>query len=77
MIGLADRVKLRPMIAARKDDMLYIASEEAAIREISPELDRVWNPKAGEPVIGRLKNPVNNNSKAKVKAKAKVKETVA
>jgi glutamate synthase domain-containing protein 1 len=73
MIGLADRVKLRPMIAARKDDMLYIASEEAAIREISPELDRVWNPKAGEPVIGQLKNPVKNSSIKEIK----VKETVA
>jgi glutamate synthase domain-containing protein 1 len=64
MIALADRVKLRPMIAARKDDMLYVASEEAAIREISPELDKIWNPKAGEPVIGTLKNPVKKDSAA-------------
>jgi glutamate synthase domain-containing protein 1 len=69
MIGLADRVKLRPMIAARKDDMLYIASEEAAVREISPKLDIVWNPKAGEPVIGQLKNPVKNDSAGNTKTK--------
>ncbi len=62
MVGLSDRVKLRPLTAARKDDMLYIASEEAAIREISPELDIVWNPKAGEPVVGELKNPVKKGS---------------
>jgi glutamate synthase domain-containing protein 1 len=64
MIALSDRVKLRPMIAARKDDMLYVASEEAAVREVSPQLDKVWNPKAGEPVIGQLKNPVKTDSKA-------------
>ena len=31
MIGLNDRTKLRPMCAARKGDMLYVSSEEAAI----------------------------------------------
>ncbi len=55
MIGLNDRIKLRPMTAARKDDMLYLASEESAIREIAPDLDAVWSPKAGTAVIGALK----------------------
>ncbi|MCL5292031.1 MAG: glutamine amidotransferase family protein [Actinobacteria bacterium] len=55
LIGINDRVKLRPLVAARKDDRLYLASEEAAIREISPDLDVVWAPKAGEPVIGRVR----------------------
>jgi glutamate synthase domain-containing protein 1 len=64
MIALSDRVKLRPMIAARKDDMLYVASEEAAVREVEPNLDIVWNPKAGEPVIGQLKNPVKTDNKS-------------
>jgi len=52
MFGLADRVKLRPMIAAKKDDVLYIASEESAIREICSEPDSVWMPRAGELVSG-------------------------
>lgn len=55
MVGINDRIKLRPLVAAKKDDMLYIASEEAAIREICSLPDRVWAPKAGEPVIGRLR----------------------
>ena len=54
MIGLNDRIKLRPMTAARKDDMLYMASEESAIREIAPDLDEVWSPRAGTPVFGTL-----------------------
>ena len=52
MFGLADRVKLRPMLAAKKDDVLYIASEESAIREICAEPDSVWMPRAGELVAG-------------------------
>jgi glutamate synthase domain-containing protein 1 len=56
MVGMNDRVKLRPMVAGRKGDFLYLASEESAIREICPDPDEVWMPNAGEPVIGRLKN---------------------
>ena len=54
MVGLNDRVKLRPLVAARKDDYLYLASEEAAILEICPRPDLVWSPRGGEPVIGQL-----------------------
>jgi glutamate synthase domain-containing protein 1 len=54
MIGLNDRIKLRPMTCGRKDDMLYMSSEESGIREIEPDLDEVWSPKAGTPVIGEL-----------------------
>ena len=56
MIGLNDRVKLRPLVAARKGDFIYVASEESAIREVCQDPDRVWMPKAGEPVIGRLRH---------------------
>lgn len=54
LIGLNDRVKLRPLLVATKDRTTFMASEEAAIREISPELDRVWAAPAGQPVIATL-----------------------
>lgn len=54
MVGLNDRIKLRPLVAATKGDYLYIASEEAAIRQVCRNPDRVWMPRAGEPTIGRL-----------------------
>ena len=54
MIGLTDRIKLRPMIAATKGDMLYMSSEEASIRLVSPMLDKLWAPRGGEPVVGRV-----------------------
>jgi glutamate synthase domain-containing protein 1 len=54
MIGLTDRIKLRPLIAGVREDMLYLSSEESAIRLVSPKLDRCWTPRGGEPVVGRL-----------------------
>ena len=58
MLGLNDRIKLRPLVAATKDDLLYVSSEESAIRQICPRPDRVWAPNAGQPVIGQLKGDV-------------------
>lgn len=55
MLGLTDRIKLRPLTAAVQGDLVFVASEEAAIRCVSPKLDRVWSPLGGEPVVGRLK----------------------
>ncbi|MBN2168751.1 MAG: glutamine amidotransferase family protein [Actinobacteria bacterium] len=58
MAGLNDRVKLRPLVAASKDDCLYVSSEESAIRQICRNPDRIWAPPAGHPVIGELKGDV-------------------
>ncbi|MBN1289702.1 MAG: glutamine amidotransferase family protein [Actinobacteria bacterium] len=58
MVGLNDRVKLRPLVAATKDECLYVSSEESAIRQICRNPDRVWAPPAGHPVIGKLKGDV-------------------
>ena len=54
LMALNDRLKLRSMVVGEKNDIVYIASEEAAIRVIEPNLDTVWAPKGGEPVIIRL-----------------------
>lgn len=57
MIGLTDRIRLRPLIVGEKGDITYLSSEESAIRLICPDLDRSWTPTGGEPVITRLKSP--------------------
>ncbi len=54
LMALNDRLKLRSMVVGEKDDMVYMASEECAIRIIEPELDKIWSPKGGEPVIATL-----------------------
>ena len=58
MIGLTDRIRLRPLTAGIKGDMLYLSSEESAIRLVCPDLDRAWIPMGGEPIVGRLGRPL-------------------
>jgi glutamate synthase domain-containing protein 1 len=54
MFGLNDRIKLRPMFAAEKDDLFLIASEEAALKKIASSFDKVRVAEAGIPVAGEL-----------------------
>jgi glutamate synthase domain-containing protein 1 len=58
MIGLTDRIRLRPLTAGMKGSMLYLSSEEAAIRLICRDLEEAWIPMGGEPIIGTLGRPV-------------------
>ncbi len=58
MIGLTDRIRLRPLTAAIGDDRLYLSSEEASIRLVCPQPQRVWTPVGGEPIVGRLGVPL-------------------
>jgi glutamate synthase domain-containing protein 1 len=50
MVGLSDRLKLRPLAAATKGDRAYIASEEAAIWAVDGRPDESWPIDAGKPV---------------------------
>ena len=54
MMALNDRLKLRSLVAAEKGRTVYFSSEEAAIRCIEPEPDRIWAPRGGEAVIVTL-----------------------
>ena len=55
IMALNDRLKLRSMVVGEKDDKVYIASEEAAIRTLEPDAENIWAPAGGEPVIVRVK----------------------
>jgi len=54
MVGLNDRIKLRPLVAAEKDDWVFLSSEESGILEMNADPDRIWSPRGGEPVIAEL-----------------------
>ena len=54
LIGLGDRIRLRPLTAAIAGPMLYVSSEIAAVHLIERQVEAVWTPFGGEPVIGRL-----------------------
>lgn len=54
MMALNDRLKLRSLVAAEKGSTVYFSSEEAAIRVIEDNPDRIWAPRGGEAVIVTL-----------------------
>ena len=58
IMALNDRLKLRSMVVGEKDDMVYIASEEAAIRIMEPDAENIRYPRGGEPVIVKVKEGV-------------------
>lgn len=60
MMALNDRLKLRSMVVGEKGELVYIASEECAIRIVEPSVDKVWSPQGGEAVIVRLKEGTIN-----------------
>lgn len=55
MIGLTDRIRLRPLVAGSKSDLVFLSSEEAPIKLVCPDVEKTWIPMGGEPVIGALK----------------------
>lgn len=56
LMALNDRLKLRSMVVGEKDDKVYIASEECAIRMIEPNAGNIYAPAGGEPVIVTVKD---------------------
>ncbi len=55
LMALNDRLKLRSMVVGEKDDRVFVASEEAAIRAMEPDAGNVRAPSGGEPVVVRVK----------------------
>ena len=55
LMALNDRLKLRSMVVGEKDDKVFIASEEAAIRVMEPNAKNIYAPSGGEPVIVKVK----------------------
>ena len=55
LMALNDRLKLRSMVVGEKGYRVYIASEEAAIRVMEPDVENVKSPAGGEPVIITVK----------------------
>ncbi|MGN0648398.1 MAG: hypothetical protein ACI4J3_07205 [Oscillospiraceae bacterium] len=55
LMALNDRLKLRSMVVGEKNDKVFIASEEAAIRVMEPDAENIYAPAGGEPVIITVK----------------------
>ena len=55
IMALNDRLKLRSMVVGEKNDLVFVSSEEAAIRTMEPDAENIFAPSGGEPVIIRVK----------------------
>lgn len=55
LMALNDRLKLRSLVMGEKDDKVYIASEECALRSMEPNIENIYAPKGGEPIIVHVK----------------------
>ncbi len=55
LMALNDRLKLRSMVVGEKDDKVFVASEEAAIRTMEPDAEKIFAPSGGEPVIVKVR----------------------
>lgn len=55
LMALNDRLKLRSMVVGEKDDKIYIASEESAIRIMESDVENIYAPAGGEAVIVDVK----------------------
>ena len=54
LMALNDRLKLRSLVAGTSGANLYLASEEAAIRQVCPRMEDLWPLKAGEALICQM-----------------------
>ena len=46
------------MVVGEKDDKVFVASEEAAIRVMEPNAENMYAPAGGEPVMIKVKKGV-------------------
>ena len=58
IMALNDRLKLRSMVVGEKDDMVYVASEEAAILAADRNAGSFRFPMGGEPVVVTVEGEV-------------------
>ena len=54
LMALNDRLKLRSMVVGEKNDKVYVASEECAIRVMQPDIDNIYSPEGGEAIIVKV-----------------------
>ena len=66
MIGITDRIRLRPLVVATHGPTYYMSSEEASIREICPEPEQIWMPRGGQAVATELYETAKTTNKEKV-----------
>ena len=80
MIGLSDRKKLRPLVAAisENENTIYLSSEEASFKRLmiddssSYKFKEIWHPRSGTAVVARLGDGLLRNGLEKPFEKLKL-----
>ncbi len=67
MIGLTDRIRLRPLVAGRNGDWMYLSSEEAPMHLVDDTIEDTWIPSGGEPIVFQLKEAAGSERKPRSK----------
>lgn len=70
MIGLTDRIRLRPLVAGRNGDWMYLSSEEAPMHLVDGSIEDTWIPSGGEPIIFQLKETSASREREKASSGA-------
>jgi glutamate synthase domain-containing protein 1 len=66
LVGMNDRVKLRPLVVGTYGNTVYMGSEISSLKEMNPKIENIWAPKAGEPVIVEVtENEVKSKKKSR------------
>ena len=54
LLALNDRLKLRALMVGEKDSMVYLASEQASIELVCPDVENVRSIEGGVPFVVQL-----------------------
>ncbi len=76
MIGLTDRIRLRPLVVGESGPIRYISSEEAPMHLIDDGVTDTWIPRGGEPIVAELETKARNKATTGVKAAKTCREEV-
>lgn len=63
LLALNDRLKLRALMAGEKGDMVYLASEQAAIEVVCPDVQNVRSIEGGVPFVVQLNDVAERKSR--------------
>ncbi len=68
MIGLTDRIRLRPLVGGRNGEWMYLSSEEAPMHLVDDAIEDTWIPSGGEPIVFQLREACGSEKEAEKKA---------
>ena len=76
LLALNDRLKLRALMVGEKGSMVYLASEQASIELVCPDVENVRSIEGGEPFVVQLDEVARRKQRASSENEPDLKPTV-